>query len=199
MADAGNILVKVDQLLLSNMGFVVLLKGVQDERSLPIFIGGPEAQAIALQMQGVAMPRPLTHDLLKKLLDFLECRLMRIEVCGLKEGTFYANLILDRDGGETNLDCRPSDAIALALRCGVPILVGRTVMDEAGRVFDEAETRAGLTKEAREHPPAEPPRQLSPLEALTRELDKAVAEERYEDAARLRDQINALKSSDSGN
>ena len=85
------ITVKVDKLFLSNMGFVVLLKGEDDERSLPIFIGAAEAQAIAIHINNVQMPRPMTHDLLKSVLDYLECRLLRVEVCELKEGTFYAN------------------------------------------------------------------------------------------------------------
>ena len=135
----GMIPTKVEQLFLSNMGFVVLLKGADDERSLPIFIGTAEAQAIALRINNVNVPRPLTHDLLKNVLDYLECRLLRIEVCDLKEGTFYARLILGRDGMEMPIDSRPSDAIALALRFEAPILVEPRVMQEAGRVFDEAE------------------------------------------------------------
>jgi len=195
--------VKVDQLFLSNMGFVVLLRSQNDERSLPIFIGAAEAQAIAIRLNGVEMPRPLTHDLLKNLLDFLECRLMRIEVCDLREGTFYANLVLERDGIPMEIDCRPSDAIALALRCGAPIFVAREVMDEAGRVFEPPEEEPEDVKRAKE-PPKEPkqpkqPKQPSLLETLTRELEKAVAEERYEDAARLRDQIMHLKNQNSGN
>ncbi len=102
--------VKVEQLFFSNMGFVVLLKGPADERTLPIFIGAAEAQAIALQINNVKMSRPLTHDLFKNTLDFLECRVKRIEVCDLKEGTFYAKLILERDGMEMGIDSRPSDA-----------------------------------------------------------------------------------------
>jgi bifunctional DNase/RNase len=196
---ANMIPVKVDQLFLSNVGFVVLLKGSADERSLPIFIGEAEAQAIALRVNGVEIPRPLTHDLLKNMLDYLECRLMRIEICDLKDGTFYANLVLERDGAPTALDCRPSDAIALALRCGSPIFVSCDVMDEAGRVFDQTQSEAGLAAPA---PPAgekASAKKLTALETLTKALEKAIAEERYEDAARLRDDINLLKESHKGN
>jgi uncharacterized protein len=75
--------VKIDQLFLSNLGFVVILKSDGDDRSVPIFIGAAEAQAIAIQMQGVVVPRPLTHDLLKNVFDYLECRVKRVEVCDL--------------------------------------------------------------------------------------------------------------------
>jgi len=182
--------VKVDQLVLSNMGFVVLLKGAQDERSLPIFIGAAEAQAIAIKLNGIEVPRPLTHDLLKNLMDFLECRLLRIEVCDLKEGTFYARLVLERDAQPLTLDCRPSDAIALALRCGAPIFVAEAVMEEAGRVFETpAEAKAEQTQAEKKTTPA------SRLETLNRKLEQAIAEERYEDAAKIRDEIKNLKGS----
>ncbi len=206
MPNENLILVKVDQLLLSNLGFAVLLKGVNDERTLPIIIGGAESQAIALCINKVQVPRPLTHDLLKNVLDFLECRLMRVEVCALREGTFYAKLVLERDGRRMELDARPSDSIALALRANAPIYVAREVMDEAGRVFREGEraTENESDTEGKQPPPKAPevpPEKtpLSPIEALQMDLQKAVEEERYEDAARLRDEIERLKKAAGGN
>lgn len=194
------ILVAVDEIFLSNNRFVVLLKGDSDERSLPIFIGAAEAQAIAVEIYGTPMSRPLTHDLLKNVLDCTECRLMKIEVCRLEDSTFYARLILDRDGMETEMDCRPSDAIALALRCGAPIYVDQKVMDEAGQIIEtpghNAEHGATQTSGS-ETPPkgtvVRPEKGLSHMEVLKRDLDKAVVDERYEDAARLRDEITRLK------
>jgi uncharacterized protein len=196
---------RVDQLFLSNAGFVVLLKGQDDERSLPIFIGAVEAQSIAIWLNKIEIPRPLTHDLLKNILDRLECRLQRIEVCDLKEGTFYARLVMDTGDGEVAMDARPSDAIALALRVGARILVDESVMDRAGRVFDDDETEQSIAEVPLGDPltngdgtggtgPA-----LTPLEILERDLEKAVADERYEDAARLRDEILQIKSSQTGN
>jgi len=185
--------VKVDQLVLSNVGFVVLLKAKKSSRALPIVIGPAEAQAIALRLNGVETPRPLTHDLLKNLLDFLECRLLRIEVCDLKEGTFFALLVLERDGERMKMDCRPSDAIALALRFGSSIYVSERVMQEAGRqVEGEDVAESGKTY-------GKSGVKLSPLEALDGELKRAVKEERYEDAARLRDEITHLKNIEKGN
>lgn len=180
------IAVKIEQLMLSNMGFVVVLKGIEDERSLPIFIGGAEAQAIAIKMEGVEIPRPLTHDLLKNLLDSLDCRLVKVEVCDLTDGTFYARLVLERDGAPLEIDCRPSDAIALAVRASVPIYVAESVMNEAGRVMNQGQEEAGGEKK-------EPPAPKSELDVLNLKLERAVEQERYEDAAKIRDEIKRLK------
>jgi len=188
--------VKIDQLFLSNMGFVVLLKGNKDERALPIFIGAAEAQAIALRMNKIEVPRPLTHDLMKQILDFLECRLKRIEICDLKEGTFYARLVLERDGSEMTMDSRPSDSIALALRFGAPIYVDEKVMEEAGRIFTDADMSTGADDAK---PQEKAPKGLTPLETLKRELEQVIQQERYEDAAKLRDEIRRIESESNSN
>ena len=188
--------VKVDQLVLSNKGFVVLLKGDSDTRSLPIFIGAAEAQAIHIHLNNMTAPRPLTHDLCKNVLDFLECRLMRVEVCDLKDGTFYAVLDLERDGSRMRIDARPSDAIALALRCAAPIFVAKNVMDEAGHVFgEEGKEEAGDARTLK----SKKATKLSPLEELKRDIEKAVSDERFEDAARIRDAIKRIEKTHSGN
>jgi len=189
--------VKIEQIFLSNVGgFVVMLKGVRDERTLPIFIGAAEAQSIMMQIKKIHIPRPLTHDLLKNVLDFLECRLIKVEVCDLRDGTFYAKLVLERDGARMEMDSRPSDAIALALRVPAPIYVAEKVMDEAGRVFEptEAEPAKGEEAPSRKNE-AKTRKDLSPLEILQRDLDQAVKEERFEDAARLRDEIQSQQTS----
>lgn len=181
--------VKIDQLFLSNMGFVVLLKEEDGNRSLPIFIGAAEAQSIAIIMNEIQVPRPLTHDLLKNTLGMLECRLKKVEVCDIKEGTFYARLVLDRGAGEITMDSRPSDGIALALRCSAPIYVAESVMSEAGRVFDESEVSGSGRRGDKDGGS----KKLSPLETLKKELGVAVEEERYEDAAKLRDEIKRVE------
>jgi bifunctional DNase/RNase len=194
--------VRVDQLFLSNMGFAVLLRSQEDERALPIMIGAAEAQAIALCMNNVEVPRPLTHDLFKNVLDEIGCGLKRMEVCNLQSGTFYARLVLQSGENEINMDSRPSDAIALALRFGAPMFVEDTVMAEAGRVFNPDEL-AGMTQsqETPEPPAAKKPRRKpTRLENLQREMQKAIEEERYEDCARLRDEIGrASKKSSNDN
>ena len=191
--------VEVTRLFLSNVGFIVLLKGDQDERSLPIFIGAAEAQSIAIFINKVPMPRPLTHDLLKNLLDFMECRLMRIEIHDFKEGTFYARLVLDHDGILMTLDCRPSDAIALALRCTAPIYVAQLVIEETGRVIDENDLGETSKDEDAKPTPSSPKHNTSPLDSLKAALEQAVKSERYEEAAQLRDEIARLNGTHTEN
>ena len=179
--------VKVSQISLSNMGFVVFLKAEGGDRTLPIFIGAAEAQAIAFVLEKVQPPRPLTHDLIKNMMDNLECRIKRIEICDLRDNTFYAKLFLEWNGMETELDSRPSDALALALRFSAPIYVADEVMEAAGVIIKDE--KSALQKDK------EPKKEISPAEALKQRLDKAVAEERYEDAAKLRDELKQLTSS----
>src|ERR1035437_141672 len=133
------ILVNIMHVSLSNMGFVVFLRNGTDidKRTLPIFIGATEAQAIALHLDRVPIPRPLTHDLLKTVMDNLECRMKRAEICALRENTFFAKLILEWNGVDSEIDARPSDAIALALRFTAPIYVAEEVMEAAGVLLDE--------------------------------------------------------------
>jgi len=186
--------VTVDQLFLSNLGFVVLLKSSEDERTLPIFIGAAEAQSIAIHVNDVKVPRPLTHDLLKNLLDFLECRLHRVEIVRIDEGTFYAELVMERNTETVRLDCRPSDAIAVAIRVGAPLFVAEEVMGEAGRIPEvDQDENGGAIKDPKGR------RRLTPGELLERQLKKAIKDERYEDAARLRDQIKHLDDTHGSN
>ncbi|MDI6843202.1 MAG: bifunctional nuclease family protein [Anaerosomatales bacterium] len=116
---------------------IVLLKPLEDEllgfdgRLLPIWIGHPEATAILLALEGEEFPRPLTHDLLKAAIDALGARVMRVAVTRLEAGTYYAEIVLSTDGGNVVLDARPSDSIALAVRCGCPIYVAEDVFAEA--------------------------------------------------------------------
>lgn len=172
--------VKVAGLSLANLGFVVLLRGEQDPRTLPIFIGGAEAQSILIHLEHVEIPRPLTHDLLKMVLDCMECRLKRVVISDLVEGTFYAVLVVERDGVETEIDARPSDAVALALRCSAPIYVVKKVIEQAGLLLAEKEADPG--KKGVDG-------QGSALTQLKTQLETAITQERYEDAARLRDEI----------
>ena len=145
------------------------------------------------------MPRPLTHDLLKNLLDFMECRLQRIEIRDIKEGTFYARLVLDRDSVLMTLDCRPSDAIALALRCAAPIYVAQHVLEESGRIIEDDDLRETPPEKTEPPPPTKPEHERSPLDSLKASLERAVKAERYEEAARLRDEIQRLNTTHTEN
>lgn len=181
--------VRVAGLSLSTMGFVVLLRSEQDPRTLPIFIGGAEAQAIAVCLDNMEIPRPLTHDLMKSLLDCAECRLKRVVVSDLVDGTFYAVLVMEHDGVETEVDSRPSDAVALALRCKAPIYVVAKVMDQAGILLEE-KPPAEERKPRGGRQEAEP---VSPIRQLKAQLEDAISKEKYEEAARLRDEIRKFE------
>lgn len=121
---------------------VVILKEVDGERHLPIWIGSYEAEAIAMELQGVTASRPLPYDLMRSLIDRLGGAVDRVTVTELTDDVFYARIILRQDGREVEIDSRPSDAIALAVRAQVSILVDESVMDKAGVMLssdDDAE------------------------------------------------------------
>ena len=111
---------------------ILLLKERDGTRYLPIWIGTPEATAIALALEGIETARPLTHDLMKTLLDALGAEIERVDVTSLDEGTFYADLVIESEGEELTISARPSDAIALATRSGAPVFASKALLDEAG-------------------------------------------------------------------
>jgi bifunctional DNase/RNase len=123
----------------SNSPIVLLRERADDRRVLPIFIGGPEATAIAFALDEVTTPRPMTHDLMKDLLEELGASVERIVVTGLQDGTFYAAIHLVANGDQHEVSARPSDAIALAVRTGSPIYADEGVLDEAAYALDEEE------------------------------------------------------------
>jgi bifunctional DNase/RNase len=173
--------VRVERVTLdtSSNRFVVILKDDTYRRWLPIVVGPAEAQAIALQLEKVTPPRPMTHDLLKNMVDSLKANVARVVVSDLKENTYYAIIDLKRNGAQLRVDARPSDAIALALRTSAPIFVEEEVMRRAA-IGEEMES-ADLLKEEDD------------IKSLNIQLQKAVDDERYEDAARFRDMINELQ------
>ena len=121
--------------------YAILLKEVNGIRRLPIIIGAFEAQAIALEIEGIKPPRPLTHDLLKQLIDNLGATVLEIIIDELRENTFYAKIVLEVSGLTNEIDARPSDAIALAVRADAPIYISDQVMETAAFVpSDEGET-----------------------------------------------------------
>jgi bifunctional DNase/RNase len=128
----------IDSIRVSLMNYqrVVILKEKVSDRYLPIWIGPAEADAIAVKLQGVAVPRPLTHDLLSTVIDTLGATVSSIVVNDLKNDTFFARVVLDIDGKQVEVDSRPSDALALAVRTGVPIYAEETVLDKAGIMLD---------------------------------------------------------------
>ncbi len=115
---------------------IVLLKTVDSNKFLPIWIGHPEAAAILMKLQGATTPRPMTHDLVADMLSQLEARIVRIAVTELRENTFYAVITVSVDGAEIEVDSRPSDAIALAVRAQAPIYAADSVIEESAIEFE---------------------------------------------------------------
>jgi bifunctional DNase/RNase len=129
----------VDSIRVSLMNYqrVVILKEKITDRYLPIWIGANEADAIAIKLQGVSVPRPLTHDLLNSVVDALGATVNSIVVTDLKNDTFFAKIILNIDSKQMEIDSRPSDAIALAVRVDAPIYAEEGVLDKAGIMLDK--------------------------------------------------------------
>ncbi|HEY3541272.1 MAG TPA: bifunctional nuclease family protein [Gaiellaceae bacterium] len=115
---------------------IVLLKTAEGNKFLPIWIGHPEAAAILMKLQSQAPPRPMTHDLMSELLEQLEAQVVRITVTELRENTFYAQITVQQDGREIEIDSRPSDAIALAIRAEAPIFAADRVIEESAIEFE---------------------------------------------------------------
>jgi hypothetical protein len=137
MDNGNSVEMKVDGLTLdpvTNMP-IIILKDLEGERVLPIWVGIFEANAIALEIEKISTPRPMTHDLIKNILDGLDASINHIFVSELKDNTFYALISVRIRGVNVEIDSRPSDAIAVALRVNAPILVSQKVIDEA-RTFD---------------------------------------------------------------
>ncbi len=191
-----------------NGAYALILNEVEGDRKLPIVIGAFEAQSIAIALEKeIKPPRPLTHDLFKNFCDRFGIVIKQVIIHKLVDGVFYSSIISERDGEEEIVDARTSDAIALALRFGAPIFTYKTILDKAGIflkfsskekdeegddsiVVDEI-LQEGETVEI-ESGSGEAYREMT-LEELHKELDKAVANEDYEKAAKLRDEISKRK------
>ena len=174
----------------SGGAYALILKEINGNRRLPIIIGAFEAQSIALEMEGIKPPRPLTHDLMKNIIDSLGVAVAEVIISELRDGTFYAKLSLEATAVNQEVDSRPSDAIALAVRFGVPIFVSDKVMDEASFLPESEEAVAG--KSSPESEKAISPK-LSKLEILRNQLKEAVEREEYERASKLRDEIKRIE------
>jgi bifunctional DNase/RNase len=156
---------------------VVILRQKDAERYLPIWVGPFEAESITVALQETEIARPLTHDLLKNVFSAFNGKILRVEVIALKDDIFYGNIVAETNGKTTNVDSRPSDAIALALRAHVPILVSREVMDEAGIVPEQDMQEQAAPPPAQEAKPVSPPSKdsearLSVFEDFLNKLDE---------------------------
>ncbi len=176
----------------SGGAYALILSERNGNRRLPIIIGSFEAQAIALELENIKPPRPMTHDLLKNMVLSFDSEVDHIYVNQLSEGTFYAQIIFRKNGSQVELDARPSDAIALAVRFGSDIYVDEDVLKDAGISTEpSAETLEEALKADAEAPVR---KELSKLEQLNEDLNKAIEAEDYEKAAKIRDTIQKLKA-----
>lgn len=178
----------------SGGAYALVLGEVDGNRRLPIIIGAFEAQAIALELEKIQPPRPMTHDLLRGLFDALGAEVTDIVIDDLREGTFFAKVRYVYDDEEATLDARPSDAVALAVRTDAPIFVAASVLDEAGIPADDGDDEEPGAEPVAERGPSDPGAQaMSRLDRMEAQLQKAIDEEDYETAARLRDEIARMK------
>ncbi|MCK4892529.1 MAG: bifunctional nuclease family protein [Calditrichia bacterium] len=177
--------VKINGLFLTqSQASGVILKEIKGERTLPIIIGEYEAQSIALGLEKIKPPRPITHDLTLNMLESLTAEIERIVVTELKNNTYYAVIYIKRNSTVYEIDSRPSDAIALAVRKNIPIFVAEEVMEKGAYATDEVQEvddgQLNLTQDK--------------LEKLKSDLLEAVEKEEYEKAAKIRDEIKKLES-----
>ena len=180
----------------SQSGAYALFLGViGEDKRLPIIIGGFEAQAIAIFLEKMKPQRPLTHDLFKNFADSFDIHLIEVVINKFEEGIFYSKLVCEKDGEIREIDSRTSDAVALALRFGCPIYADEAIVDEAGIVIEESESEP-----EEETPPVAEEHETSAyayedylLEELEELLQKAIEEENYEEASRIRDEIKRRK------
>ncbi|MCB0852567.1 MAG: bifunctional nuclease family protein [Bacteroidetes bacterium] len=190
--------------------YALVLGESSGKRRLPIIIGGAEAQAIALELENIKTNRPMTHDLIYNLARHFEINLLEVIINDLREGIFYARLIMDFDGEIHEIDSRPSDAVAIGVRFKVPIYTYENVLTEAGIVIDD-DTEEGYQDESggfslAEIEKSDPPEEEAPapksrkkklssedrIKKIKKLLSEALEGEDYEKAAKLRDEINRL-------
>jgi bifunctional DNase/RNase len=188
----------ISRSLSQSSNYAVVLGELDGPRRLPVIIGSAEAQAIAIAIEGMNGPRPMTHDLFKNTLLTLRTELREIIISDIKEGIFYARLVLDRDGEIIEVDSRTSDALALATRFDCPIYTYEFILQSAGIVLEgEGEDDELQMQEVSDGDDRDRRDNLSSYTVgeLNTMLDDVLAEENYERAAEIRDEIKQRKAS----
>jgi bifunctional DNase/RNase len=172
--------------------YALVLTESGGKRSLPIIIGGFEAQAIAIELEKMTPTRPLTHDLFKSFALSFGISVREVVIYNLNEGIFYAKLICEKDGEFSEIDARTSDAIALGVRFKCPIYTFENILASAGIIYDE---NAEVQTEEKKELPESPVASLSSLtiDELNSILDEAITDEDYERASQIRDELNKRK------
>ncbi|MFW5689055.1 MAG: bifunctional nuclease domain-containing protein [Spirochaetota bacterium] len=168
----------------TDKGNAVLVKPIGSERAVPIFIGQLEAQSILIGLGNVPMPRPLSHDLFVTMMEKLNATIDRVDITELKDGTFYARIVMKQGLKKIVIDSRPSDALGITARIHCPLYIAESIVEEAGIAIN-------LITEEDPKVDVPDPREIE-RSRLEQELQKAVDEEDYEEAARIRDKMNEL-------
>lgn len=181
--------------------YALVLSEVEGLRRLPIIIGGFEAQAIAIELENMTPSRPLTHDLFKNFTRSFSINVKEVIIYNLKEGIFFAKLICEQDGKEVEIDARTSDAIAIAVRVKCNVYTYESILSSAGIRLDQEELEeekdpSPIEKSKKKKPSKKGKDSLSDLtvKELETRLDKAVEQENYELASKIRDEINKRTS-----
>ena len=168
----------------TDKGNAVLVKPIGSERAVPIFIGQLEAQSILIGLGNVPMPRPLTHDLFITMMEKLNAAVERVDITELRDGTFYARIVLKQGLKKITLDSRPSDALGVTARMHCPLYIAESIVEEAGIAIN-------LITDEDSRSDAPQPEDLERTH-LEEQLQHAVEEENYEEAARIRDRMSEL-------
>ncbi len=182
--------VKITDVSITNVGFAIFLKpvGSTSPKVVPIFIGPLETYSISSALDGVTPPRPNTHDLMLSMINELECKIQHVVINDIIGNIFYARIVIQSGDGIVEIDARPSDSVAVAIRAHCPIYMNEKVYQEAGVVIGD-EGKAESPENEEESRPAA----VSPAEQLKARLQKAIEQERFEEAAEIRDQISKLQ------
>lgn len=186
-------IVALSHSLTQSHNYAVVLGERDGNRRLPIVIGGFEAQAIAVAMERMAPSRPLTHDLMKNVLQIYDVELKEIIVSNLLDGIFHARLVCMKDGDLIEIDSRTSDALAMAVRFDCPIYTYEFILEAAGIVLDEENEEVEQEKRPRQRRKKVSLSNM-PLDELEKQLQEVLENEDYEKAAEIRDEINKRKA-----
>lgn len=210
---------KIMNLAITDKGFAIIMKPIKSNKVIPIFIAPLEAQSIMTGFLGFNQPRPLTHDLINNIFESCDIKLIHILIDGVQSDTFYAKLVIEHNGKNVLIDARPSDAIAMSLRAKTPIFIEENIIETAGLILEESENIMNVketvpfTYQIFEKEPVSPINKpdnandesdneglineelekKNKIEKIKKLLDDAVKEERYEDAAKYRDELEKLE------